>query len=448
MPAAMTRRSALRRWSRRAELTAAGIGATLMLAGFLAEPLWGDVHARHPPLSAVFGPAFGPSLLLAVALAWLAIRHGRRLALTLPWRPLLALTWATGLLWGLSLALARGWQGGIAEPLSNPAEYLADIDRAGNMGPLLSGFADHIVYTDPEHWTTQVAGHPPLPFLFYVGLDKVGLGGPAWGGMITALIGSTGIVAVMVTLRAVGETGTARRAAPFLALTPAVIWLVVAADGIFMATAAWSIALVALALTHRRTVRGFGLALGAGVGLGMTLFMSYGLVLLLPVAAAVLAVRRSVWPVLPTAVGAAAVTLLFATLGFWWFDGQSAVLVRYYEGIGALRPYSFWVWANFAALSVAVGPAVLAGVGAAIHRVRSIGARVPPSYWFAAAAGLGLLAATLSGLSKSEVERIWLPFMVWLIPLTAALSPARTRWWLAAQTVSAGLVAVLMDTTW
>lgn len=448
MPLALTRRPGLSRWSLRAELAAVGLGLVIVGAAFTAEPLWVDVHARFPPLSAALQPAFGSSLLIAAAVAGLTVTYGPRLAMVLPWQRLLWVTWATGVVWGLSLALVRGWDRGIVAPLSNPAEYLADVDRAANMGPLLSQFAEYIVYSAPEHWTTQVAAHPPLAFLFYVGLDRVGLGGPAWGGVITALLASTGIVAVLVTLRALGDTRTPRRAAPFLALTPAVIWMVVSADGIFMAVSAWSIALGAFALQHRGTRRGITLALAAGIGLGATLFLSYGLVLLLPVAVAVLVMRRTLWPVLPAAIGAGAVALTFAAAGFWWFEGQSALVTRYYEGIGALRPYSFWIWANAAVLAIAVGPAVVAGVGAALHRVRQVGGRVPGAYWLASAALLGMLAATVSGLSKSEVERIWLPFMVWLIPLAAATKPTRHRAWLAAQVATAGTVAVLLDTSW
>lgn len=448
MPAAVKQRRQVRRWSLRAELGALASGCLLVLAAFSAEPLWGDVHARFPPLSALPHTAYGPSLLLAAALAAATIAFGSRLALLLHWRRLVWVTWAAGLIWALSLALVRGWHDGIVAPLSNPAEYLADVDRAANMGPFLSQFAEHIVYSDPAHWTTQVAGHPPLPFLFYVGLDRIGLGGPAWGGILTTVIGSSAIIAVLVTLRALGDQRSARRAAPFLALTPAVVWSVVSADGIFMALGAWSIALAALATAHQRRRPGLALALGAGIGLGATLFMSYGLVLLLPVAAAVLILRSSWWAVLPAAVGAVAVALTFAVAGFWWFDGQSAVLIRYYEGIGAQRPYSYWVWADLAVLAIAVGPAVVAGIGAAMARVLRVGPRVPPAYWLAAAAFLGMLAATVSGLSKSEVERIWLPFMIWLIPLAAALSPARQRWWLAAQVLAAGSLAVLLDTSW
>jgi len=448
MPASSTRSRLARRWSLRAELIAVVLGGLLVWAAFSAEQLWGDVHARFPPLSAVPDTALGPALLFPAVVAGLVVAFGPRLAVLLSWRRLLWLTWATGLLWGISLALIRGWSGGIVKPLTNPAEYLADVDRAGNMGPLLSNFVENIVYSAPEHWTTQVAGHPPLSFLFYVGLDRIGLGGPAWGGLITTVIASTGIVAVLVTLRALGDGRTARRAAPFLALTPAVIWLVVSADGIFLAISAWSIAIGAMSLAHRATARGVLMAVAAGIGLGLTLFLSYGLVLLLPVAFAVLILRRAWWPVLPAAAGAAAVAVAFAAAGFWWFDGQSALVIRYYEGIGDLRPYSFWVWANLAALAVAVGPAVIAGTGAAVSRWRQLGKRVPASFWLAAAAGVGLVAADLSGLSKSEVERIWLPFMVWLIPLAAATRPSRHRGWLLAQVLAAGTVAVLLDTSW
>jgi hypothetical protein len=227
-----------------------------------------------------------------------------------------------------------------------------------------------------------------------------------------------------------------------------VIWLVVSADGIFMALGAWSIALGALSLAHRRQRRGVVMAVITGIGLGLMLFMSYGLVLLLPVALAILIVRRAWWPILPAALGAGAVTLGFAAAGFWWFEGQSAVVIRYYEGIGDRRPYSYWIWANAAVLAIAVGPAVVAGIGAALHRARRVGVRVPPAYWLAGASLLGMVAATLSGLSKSEVERIWLPFMVWIIPLAAAVKPNRHRGWLLAQVAAAVTLAVTMETSW
>lgn len=57
-----------------------------------------------------------------------------------------------------------------------------------------------------------------------------------------------------------------------------------------------------------------------------------------------------------------------------------------------------------------------------------------------------MLAADLSGLSKAEVERIWLPFAVWLPVATAHLSAGHRRWWLAAQAGTALAVNHLLWT--
>jgi hypothetical protein len=55
--------------------------------------------------------------------------------------------------------------------------------------------------------------------------------------------------------------------------------------------------------------------------------------------------------------------------------------------------------------------------------------------------------ADVSGLSKSEVERIWLPFAVWLVP-AAGFLPGSPRRWLAAQAVVALMVNHLLLTNW
>ena len=65
-----------------------------------------------------------------------------------------------------------------------------------------------------------------------------------------------------------------------------------------------------------------------------------------------------------------------------------------------------------------------------------------------AAAVLAVLAADLSGLSKAEVERIWLPFAVWLVAAAALLPARQIRWWLGAQAVIALAVNHLLLTTW
>ncbi|HET9140314.1 helix-turn-helix transcriptional regulator [Actinophytocola sp.] len=64
------------------------------------------------------------------------------------------------------------------------------------------------------------------------------------------------------------------------------------------------------------------------------------------------------------------------------------------------------------------------------------------------AAALAVLAATLSGLSKAEVERIWLPFTVWLVAGAALLPAPGRRGWLAAGVVLALVMNHVLLTNW
>jgi hypothetical protein len=128
------------------------------------------------------------------------------MAQTLQWRSLLAVAWGAGVLWGFGLALVRGWSGGIVAPLTSDDESLVDVPRVLDVWETLRVYTDRILLTAPDHWTTYESGHPPLPLLFYVLLDRIGLGGPAAGGVVAALIGSTAVVAVLVTLRSLGTS--------------------------------------------------------------------------------------------------------------------------------------------------------------------------------------------------------------------------------------------------
>ncbi|MBQ0928728.1 hypothetical protein [Saccharopolyspora endophytica] len=64
------------------------------------------------------------------------------------------------------------------------------------------------------------------------------------------------------------------------------------------------------------------------------------------------------------------------------------------------------------------------------------------------AAGVAVLVADLSGLSKAEVERIWLPFGVWFAVGGALLPAGSRRWWLGAQAVIALAVNHVIATSW
>ncbi|NEB36159.1 hypothetical protein G3I54_04220, partial [Streptomyces sp. SID14515] len=64
------------------------------------------------------------------------------------------------------------------------------------------------------------------------------------------------------------------------------------------------------------------------------------------------------------------------------------------------------------------------------------------------AALAALLAADLSGMSKAETERIWQPFLLWLLPAAALLPRRRVRYWLVASAVPALLINHLLWTGW
>ena len=103
------------------------------------------------------------------------------------------------------------------------------------------------------------------------------------------------------------------------------------------------------------------------------------------------------------------------------------------------------MWANLAALALAVGPAVFAGV----RRLAWWPRRAPLAVLLLVGAVLLAVAvADVSGLSKSEVERIWLPFATWAMLACALLPPRSARWWLLAQAALAIAVNSLLLTTW
>ena len=64
------------------------------------------------------------------------------------------------------------------------------------------------------------------------------------------------------------------------------------------------------------------------------------------------------------------------------------------------------------------------------------------------AAALAIAAADLSGLSKAEVERIWLPYAIWLLVATAWLPARQHRVWLAGQALTALAVNHLLFSNW
>ncbi|MDT9695077.1 hypothetical protein [Streptomyces sp. P17] len=429
-----------------AATAAALLFATAALVGTAIERRDGTLFVNWPPLLADWGPHTGPGTAAAIVVAVAVVAYGPPLAARLPWRGLLLTVWGAGMAWTFSLALVDGWQRGIARRLTTRYEYLQVIDRFHDIPATLRDFTDHILIGSPDQWPAHIAGHPPAATLTFVYLDRIGLGGGAWAGVWCIVVGATAALAILVTVRTLADEKLARRAAPFLVLAPGAVWLGTSADGWFAAVAAWAVALLALAVTGHGP-RWTGLA--SGLLFGLTVYLSYGLTLYVVIAAAVLFLgSERLRPLLFAVAGFLVVPIVFTALGFYWWEAYDLLVTRYNQGAGGTRPQSYWVWANLACQVLVVGLATAAGlrrtgVALLMRRESTAGFRLAV---LVGAALLALLVADLSGMSKAETERIWLPFALWLLPSCAFLTGPRG--WLAVQAVLALLVNHLLWTGW
>lgn len=448
---------------------ALGLGLTLVLmAAATAVPLltgWeifthstieGD---EFPPLHSRWDPKVGPGTVPAVLLAVAALLGARRVAERLSWGPLLAVAYAVGLAWMLSLAFVDGPEG-ISRVLGNPYEYLITAREVTDVPAMIDGFTERIPYAHPDNWVVHIAGHPPGALLFFVVLDRLGLGGDFTAGMVVTVLAATTSVAVMVAMRCLGAEALVRRALPFLVLGPAALFMAVSADALFAATAAWGLALMAIAgtRTSRPAMAAWGVA--AGLLLGWTVMTSWGLPIMGVLALTVLWLTRSWWLFPVVALSALGVVLAFAAYGFFWWEAFPVLRERYWDGLAADRPAAYWLWGNLAALAYAAGPAVGAGLGRLAtlrpgRRVEEVATEtgsdpraVRALVAMSTAAVAVVVLADASRMSKAEVERIWLPFVPWLL-LATALLPARWRTpVLALNLVVALVVQHLFYTSW
>ncbi|WP_409184895.1 hypothetical protein F9C11_11785 [Amycolatopsis sp. VS8301801F10] len=412
------------------------------------------IYAFAPPLFAHWLPHVGPGSVFAVLIAAGVVLYGPALAARLRWRRALAAGYLASLGWIFSLAMVDGWTRGFTGRLTTPQEYLHEVPGITDIPRFLREFSSRILDFQPNSWTTHVSGHPPGATLVFVWLDRLGLRGGAWASTAVVLVAALVAVAVPATIALLGRPDAARAALPFAVLSPGAVWLGVSADGLFAGVTATGIALLALSSAgfRRRRAYAWPTAVMAGILIGFGIFLSYGLVLLGLIAVAVAVLGRQWRAAAAAVIGALAVVAVFALAGFWWFDGYHLVVERYYQGVALVRPYSYWVWADLAAVAVACGPAVVAaarrGTATAIFLPSRRTILRDPVLLIVLAAVLTIVFADSSGLSKAEVERIWLPFGAWLIPATALLPAGHRRWWLAGQAVVALAVNHLLLTNW
>ncbi len=417
---------------RRRSLLALGGWALVVLAAFVigavAHPGYPDgdwlppLHARQRALA----PGVLGAAAFAAAAVWLLPGLFRRLR----WRVLLLVCWLVAMSWAVLLAASDGWRA-LAAPMATEHEYLAALPGVGS-DPLswLRRFAELV-----EGLPTHAAGHPPLPVLVVWALDRIGLMGPGPVAALCIAVGASSVVAVLVTVRTLGTEQLARRAAPFLALAPFALTIATSMDALFAGVAAWGVA--ALAVASARCSLALGVV--AGALLACVLYLNYGLIVVGALAIAV-AILRPVPRVLVAAIGGGLVVVaLFTVGGFWWFDGVAATSSRWSTGTGSQRPYAYTLLGNVAVFGVLVGPATAAAVGWARQRVLVV---------LAGAALVAVVALDVSGVTRGEVERIWLPLAPWAVVLTAALPRGWVRPALVAQVLVAVAVQAMLRLSW
>jgi methylthioxylose transferase len=337
---------------------------------------------------------------LSLAAAWLLLRADTRLS-----RPVFAA--AAFVIALISRAGLDTAQYGLSEwwwPFTRPVEQRIDYHVAF---PLVQrdpiGFLRHyaqLVATLPIH----PAGHPPGATLLSFALTRAG-GGIPGEAVLILLLGAAAVWPVHVlATRLVGE-GPARRAVLIFALAPStLIYSATSLDAVFTLIAACCVA----AFATRRYLIGAAAA-AAGV------FCAYALALA-PVWAALTAPRRHRARVV--VVSAAACLVVFGGValatGYQPVAAFQATVDRAAQVNRGWRPYWYWLVGGPAAFLIMLGPMLaerfLAGVERATPGARALAAC--------------FLVATLAGVMRAEVERLW----QFAVPLAAiAAAPLTTR---------------------
>lgn len=399
----------------------------------LAPPLIGTVR---------FGPPGGlVRMLLPVAVGVALVTRLPAVAATARWSRVLLLGAAAAGAWAVSLALVEGISG-LTRPMELRGHYLLDVGQVGSPWEFLRTFTDRI-----DQYGTHVRSHPPGLVLLLWAMASVGLAGSGAAAALVIGGGVAGVPAVLLTVRELAGEAMARRALPFVVIAPVAVYVASTGDALFAGITAWAVALVVLA-TGRRDRRGDLLALAGGAAFGIAALLSYGIVLLVLLPVAVALARRHLRSLGLAALGGGTVIGLSAAAGFWWVDGLITTHGEYRESVASIRPYGYFLVANVAGLALIVGPAVVAGV---VRWLRTAGSRRAMGLLLAPALAVVALA-NLSGMSKGEVERIWLPFAVWLLPAGALAAggadAGSARRWLWVQAAAAIAIPLFVRTHW
>ncbi len=412
--------------------------AALVLAGYL----WGthlnnegvEIMLDSPPLYGEFLTRLDAGVWWSIVLAALVVAVAPWMVRAAPWRALLIVVAFIGFAWPLALAMIDGTDE-ISEPLLVSTQYILAVPQVADPGEFLSTFVEQI-----DDYPAHVRAHPPAMVLALWSLDQIGLGGEWAAAFVILAVAATTAPAALIAMRSLAGEESARRAAPYLVLVPAGLTIATTADALFMAVGAWAVCAVVLAITCSGR-RSDVLAFVGGLLFGLTIFLNYGLVLLALVPLAVAVAKRRVRPIVVAGAGGLVVVLAFLAAGFWWLDGLNVTRREYSQSVASTRPYEYFLLNNLAAFALIMGPVAVV----ALTRLRDRAA------WLLVGGGLAaILVANVTGLSKAEVERIWLPFLPWILLATAALpaAPAWMRSQLALQAIVAIVIGINVDTLW
>jgi len=407
------------------------LGCRVVAERIMAREGFASLRLGAAPLVGREVPAFGLRLLLPLIVGGLLVWLLPVLAARLSWRRLLAVVVLATIGWVVAVNLTRA--GGLTRPLERPGdEYLVDVPGIESPREFLRTYPERI-----DDYAVHTRSHPPGFILVLWSLDRLGLGGAAAAAALVVGAGAAGLAAVLIGLREVAGEAMARRAVPFLVLAPAALWIGSTADALYAAVGAAGLALL-LVGSGRPGRSGWLFALGAGLLGGVCLTFSYGLWLLGLVALPVIIHRRRFDLVPIAAAGAAAVLGVLWWAGFDYLAAFAATRREVAESVQSTRPFALFVVLNLAVLGIACGPAVVAGLARLRDRA---------TWLLVGGALLAVAAADLSGLSKGEVERIWLPFTIWVLAAGSAHDPPG-RGWLSVQVAFALTVQTLARTGW
>jgi hypothetical protein len=402
---------------------------------------WGEhlVRSGHelkvdvPPLHAVADVQVGYAHLGAVAIGVAMLAVLPRVVSHAPWQTVLAVAFLAAGVWTVAVNATRGGDG-LLQGIDNRHEYLADVDAVGSPMSFLRHFTD-----DFGQYATHTRGHPPGFVLVLWTLDAVGLRGAVWAASLFIAGGALAVPAVLVAVRDIAGEAVARAGAPFVAVAPVALWVGSSADAFLAGVGA-----LAVAVLVRAVVRPDRAALAAVVGgvlFGGVLLLSYGSILLAVIPASVALRLRRGTVLVPAAIAAGLVVVVAFGVGFNYLDGLARTRAAYFDGVASHRPYSYALLANLAALAIAVGPAVVIGLTRTRGKLTLL----------VGAAVAAVALADVSGMSKLEVERIWLPFAVWLLPAAAVLSLPRAtmgKRWLGLQMLFTLAIQTSVRTGW